>query len=175
MKHIRIYIVAIALLFVARTAHATILYVHPDSTFNCIQDCLDSCANGDTVLVGPGVYHENIVWPNMHGIHLIGELGPDTTIIDGDSAGRVIQISTGTDSATLISGFTVRNGYLTGIYDHGAGIYCENSSPTIANNIITGNSRRRRNAPSEESGTFPETSSPGTRTATSPTVDALTT
>ncbi|UCG29297.1 MAG: right-handed parallel beta-helix repeat-containing protein [candidate division WOR-3 bacterium] len=139
MKHIRVFIVAIALLLVTRTAHATIWYVHPDSTLNCIQDCLDSCANGDTVSVGPGVYYENIVWPNVQGIHLVSELGPDTTIIDGGSTGRVIQISTGTDSATLISGFTVRNGYLTGIYDHGAGILCENSSPTITNNIITGN------------------------------------
>jgi len=78
MKHVDVLKAAIALLFVTSTAHATIWYVHPDSTFNCIQDCLDSCTNGDTVLVGPGVYHENIAWPNMQGIHLISEFGPGT-------------------------------------------------------------------------------------------------
>jgi parallel beta-helix repeat protein len=75
----------------------------------------------------------------MQGISLTSELGRDTTVIDGDGGGRVIQISSGIDSATLISGFTVRNGYLTGINDHGAGIFCENSSPTITNNVIVGN------------------------------------
>jgi len=139
MKNIGVLTVAIALLFVASTAHATVWYVHPDSTFNCIQDYLDSCATGDTVLVGPGVYYENIIWPNMQGINLISELGPDTTIIDGDSIGRVIGIFTGVGPATLINGFTVRNGYLADTNECGAGICCENSSPTIANNVITGN------------------------------------
>jgi parallel beta-helix repeat protein len=139
MKNVGVLTEAIALLVLTSMVHATVWYVHPDSTFNCVQDCLDSCTTGDTVLVGPGVYYESIVWPNIQGIHLVGELGPDTTIIDGDSLGRVISISAGVDSVTLIGGFTIRNGYLTGTYDHGAGIYCENSSPTITNNIITGN------------------------------------
>jgi len=39
----------------------------------------------------------------------------------------------------LIRGFTIRNGYLTNISDCGAGICCESSSPTITNNVITGN------------------------------------
>ena len=139
MKRIGVFILVVAVLLVASKARATVWYVHPDSTLNCIQYCLDSCVICDTVLVGPGVYSENIVWPNIQGISLISELGPDTTIIDGDSTGRVISISTGVDSVTIISGFTIRHGYLTGIADHGAGIYCENSSPTITNNVIAGN------------------------------------
>jgi parallel beta-helix repeat protein len=103
---------------------------------NCIEHCLDSCAVGDTVLVGPGLYIENITWPNTDAIHLFSEYGPDTTIIDGDSAGIVINITTGVDSVTVIDGFTVQNGFA---YDAG-GIRCYNySSPTISNNIITGN------------------------------------
>jgi hypothetical protein len=69
----------------------------------------------------------------------VSELGADTTTIDADSTGRVIDISTGVDSGTLISGFVIRNGYLTDTNDCGAGIYCESSSPTITNNVITGN------------------------------------
>ncbi len=139
MKNVCVLAVAVTLLCVTNTAHATIWYVHPDSTFNCIQDCLDSCATGDTVFVGPGVYYENIVWPNVQGIHIMSELGPDTTTIDGDSTGRVINISAGVGSTTLISGFTIRNGFLAINNDCGAGIYCESSSPTIANNVIIGN------------------------------------
>ena len=99
-----------AILFVLNTANAVIWYVHPDSTFNCIQDCLDSCATGDTVIVGPGVYHENVFWPNTQSIDLIGELGRDTTIIDGGNSGRVIDIAYAVDSTTAIIGFTIRNG-----------------------------------------------------------------
>jgi parallel beta-helix repeat protein len=92
------------------------------------------------VLVGPGVYYENIVWPSTQGIHLTSEFGPDTSIIDGDSTGRVIGIATGVDSTTIVSGFTIRNGYLPNTNDRGAGVYCESSSPTITNNVITDNS-----------------------------------
>ena len=136
MKNVGALAVAISLLLVMSTAHATVWYVHPDSTMNCIEHCLDSCAVGDTVLVGPGLYIENITWPNTDAIRLVSEYGRDTTIIDGDSAGIVINITTGVDSFTVIDGFTIQNG---AAYDAG-GIRCYNySSPTISNNIITGN------------------------------------
>lgn len=123
-----------ACLFFMGTAHATMWYVHPDSALNTIQAGLDSCSTGDTVLVGPGVYNENLVWPSTQGIDLRSELGRDTTIIDGGGTGRVIQIITGVDSTTMISGFTIQNGDA----DHGAGIRCfDNSSPIITDNTIT--------------------------------------
>ena len=128
----------VVLLFLFSTAHAdrTVWYVHPDSALNTIQAGLDSCADNDIVLVGPGTYIENIIWPNTQGIHLISELGPDTTIIDGDNAGSVITYTSGVDTTTIIRGFTIQNGYA----GWGGGIRCSNnSSPTIANNIITGN------------------------------------
>jgi len=115
--------------------HAAVWYVHPDSTMNCIQDCLDSCSTGDTVLVAPGTYYENIVWPGTNGIDLVGEYGADTTIIDGNSNGMVILVPYGADTTTIISGFTIRNGYA----NNGAGINCSGSSPTIIDNIIAAN------------------------------------
>lgn len=117
-------------------ADRAVWYVHPDSTMNSIQAALDSCANNDIVLVGPGVYYENIVWVNTQGIHLLSELGPDTTIIDGDSSGNVIRITTGVDTTTIIRGFTIQNGF--DIY--GGGILCDSSSsPTITSNSIINN------------------------------------
>lgn len=117
-------------------ADRTIWYVHPDSTLNSIQAALDSCADNDIVLVGPGVYYENIVWNYTQGIHLISELGPDTTIIDGGDAGSVITINTGVDTTTIIRGFTIQNGY----YVCAGGILCDSSSsPTITSNSIIDN------------------------------------
>ncbi|MCK4584459.1 right-handed parallel beta-helix repeat-containing protein [candidate division WOR-3 bacterium] len=129
--------IVISLLFLMSTAHATTWYVHPDSVLNSIQAALNSCSTDDTVLVGPGIYYENISWPFTQGIDLVSEYGRDTTIIDGNSAGIAIAIEIGVDSSTQINGFTICNGYSV---DNGGGIYCEgNSSPTIKNNTITDN------------------------------------
>ena len=126
----------ISLLFFSGVAHAdrTVWYVHPDSALNSIQAALDSCTDNDIVLVGPGLYYENIVWNNTQGIHLVSELGPDTTIIDGGNAGCVIEITTGVDTTTVIRGFTIQNGN-----GWQGGIFCFLSSPVVTGNIIVGN------------------------------------
>ncbi len=135
MKHISTVVVITALLC-ASTAYATVWYVHPDSAMNCVQDCLDSCSIGDTVLVGTGVYSENIVWPNTQGIDLVSECGVDMTYLDGDSTGSVIEIDVAIDTTTRISGFTIQNGYANA----GGGIACRpGASPTITDNTISQN------------------------------------
>jgi len=116
-------------------AERTIWYVHPDSTLNTIQAGLDSCADNDIVLVAPGTYYENIVWPYTQGIHLTSELGPEVTIIDGDSTGVVIACTTYVDTSTIIKGFTIRNGCAA----YAAGILCDSASPSICDNIVTDN------------------------------------
>jgi len=126
----------VLLLFNTAYAERTIWYVHPDSTLNSIQAGLDSCADNDIVLVAPGTYVENITWPNTQGIHLLSELGPDTTIIDGDSSGIVITVATGVDTTTIINGFTIQNGYAS---NYGSGIYCSESSSMIMDNTIREN------------------------------------
>ena len=118
------------------SAGSTVLYVHPDSTLNSIQVALDSCSAGDTVLVGPGVYYENVVWPYVIGINLLSEYGPDTTIIDGGKDGGVIHMSLmPVDSTTSIRGFTIRYGDAW----HGGGIYSVGGRPRITDNIIKDN------------------------------------
>ena len=133
MKYPSIVVLGIALL--AGTASAAVWYVHPDSTMNCIQDCLDSCTTGDTVLVGPGTYLENITWPSTQQINLVSEYGPDTTLIDGDSSDMVIHVAGLIDTMTVISGFTITNGYNTDV----GGIHCDNASPKIEGNTICNN------------------------------------
>jgi parallel beta-helix repeat protein len=153
-------------LFAFEATHSSrmIWYVHPDSSLNSIQTALDSCADNDIVLVGPGKYYENLIWPNTQGIHLISEFGPEMTIIDGDSSGRVITMDLALDTTTVIRGFTIQRGFEAsarggGIYCHsgaaplitgndilnniadwgGAGIYCYRSAPVIRGNLIADN------------------------------------
>lgn len=111
---------------------------HPLAT---IQHALDLCAPGDTILVYPGTYVENIRL-NKRGI-VLGSLFLTTgdpsyingTIIDGGAGGSVISISNG-DTATTIKGFTLTNGKA----DEGGGIYCFDSSPTLSDLRLMHNS-----------------------------------
>ncbi len=134
------FVAAVMLMCSIAQAERTVWYVHPDSSLNTIQAGLDSCANNDIVLVAPGTYYENIVWPSTQGIHLISELGPELTIVDGDSSGAVIRICTGVDTNTAIRGLTIRNGFDTSYVSYTGGVQCDSSSsPTIVDNRIVNN------------------------------------
>ncbi len=142
--------------------HAAVWYVHPDSALNSIQAGLDSCVAYDTVLVGTGIYYENVEWPYLQGINLISEHGPDSTIIDGQKISTVIYVSLmPQDSVTLVHGFTVRNG----VAHSGGGIYSVGGKPTISGNVITGNtshwlSRQSDAPPPRGGGIYTEWASP---------------
>ena len=135
MKTLIVSIMAILL----TTASATIINIPDDYT--TIQTGIDSSSDGDTVLVQPGTYVENINF-NGHNI-VLGSLfltSADTsyisqTVIDGDSSGSVVIFENGEDSTTTISGFAIENGYS----DKGGGIYIWGSGPLIDHNIINSN------------------------------------
>jgi hypothetical protein len=101
-----------------------------------IQQGIDAAVNGDTVLVSPGTYYEQI---NFRGkaITVASEQGPDVTIIDGSHAGTVVTFLSREGRGSVLSGFTIRNGFNS--YS-GAGIHIGGSSPTIRGNTITHNS-----------------------------------
>jgi hypothetical protein len=103
-----------------------------DST--TIQGGINGASTGDTVMVAPGAYVENIDFIGK-SITVVSEDGPDSTTIDGNAAGRVVTFQSGEDSTTVLDGFTITNGNA----NNGGGILCNNASPTITNNVITGN------------------------------------
>jgi len=92
--------------------------------------------SADIVLVASGTYVENI---NFLGkaITIRNAQGPDVTIIDGNHAESAVTFTGGETEATVLDGFTVRNGYS---FANGGGIICDDSSPTITNCTISGNS-----------------------------------
>ena len=142
--------------------------IHVPAQYAKIQDAIIAAANGDSILVEPGTYRENI---NFRGKRVVLAsrylLTSDpafilSTIIDGsapahpDTASCVI-INSGEDSTTMLMGFTLTGGVGTKWVDeHGAGTYVEGggiliqySSPVIQSNLIINNSAIRR-----PSGTF---------------------
>ncbi|UCH61907.1 MAG: T9SS type A sorting domain-containing protein [Fidelibacterota bacterium] len=116
---------------------ATIIDVPADSS--TIQAGINGASNGDTILVQPGTYYENIVWPDMNGIKLISAGDTSNTIIDGTGNGSVIHMDPSTvtiDSTTEIQGFKITNGDY--VYK-GGGMFVSNASPVLTRLWITGN------------------------------------
>ena len=104
----------------ASTVLATKIGVPGD--YSSIQAGLTAAGTNDTVLVQPGTYTENIIWPETNGIKLSAG-DSSNTIIDGGELSSVIYInpqSTTIDTTTLIQGFKITNG---GNVSNGAGLF----------------------------------------------------
>jgi len=101
--------------------------------FPTIQDCIDAAWPGDICHVLPGVYQETIDFKGK-AVRVEGLLGPDSTVIEGNLLGPVVDFSTYEAASSVIDGFTIRKGAIYG------GIRCSDSSPTIMNCRITENS-----------------------------------
>src|SRR6187397_1890999 len=59
-----------------------------------IQQAIDAAAAGDTVLVAPGTYVENLTFLGK-AIMAVSEGGPAVTVIDGNWAGPVVAFTSG--------------------------------------------------------------------------------
>jgi serine protease len=126
--------------------------------YRTIQQAIDSAAAGDTILVSPGRYQENIRFRGK-GIVVASEYltkrDPaliQRTIIDGsrpahaDTASVVLFVEQ-EDTTSALVGFTITGGKGTvwtdardkTLYREGGGVLCELSSPVIEHNIIEGN------------------------------------
>ncbi len=113
-----------------------------------IQDAVDVAEDGDVILVFPGVYNARDVGdPQVvdclgKAISLVSLGGATTCIIDAELSRRGIVCTSNETNATLIDGFTIRNG--AALLGNGAGITISSASPTIEdcvfeNNVTFGN------------------------------------
>ena len=112
---------------------------HVPDDFPDIQSAIDNTIDGDTVLVHPGVYLENI---NFSGKNIVvGSLFITTgdssyisqTVIDGNQNGSVFLFENGEGPSAVLRGFSIING--TGTFllapRYGGGIFCHGADPTL--------------------------------------------
>ncbi|MEW6747859.1 MAG: right-handed parallel beta-helix repeat-containing protein [Planctomycetota bacterium] len=111
------------------------------SEFASIQTAIDAAADGDTILVAPGTYQENLRYGGR-SITVKSETGARATVVDGGLQGSVVRFDSGEGPESVLEGFTLTRGSgTTGRFElRGGGILCFGSSPTVRGNIITGNS-----------------------------------
>jgi len=133
LLHLALAAAAGSLALITGPAAAAVLRV--PSQYHTITHALLSAAPGDTVLVAPGSYYENVVWPPTQGLQLLSEAGAEATSIDGMGLESVIRMLADVDSTTVVRGFTIRNGSA----DFGGGIRCDGAAPTLADNVVVDN------------------------------------
>lgn len=105
-------IVALALLLLPPLAGADVIHVPGD--VGRIGTALLLAAPYDTILVAPGEYPVNLVWPATAGIKLLSEAGPEASLLDGGGTASVVGIYTGVDTTTVVAGFTISGGHAEG-------------------------------------------------------------
>jgi len=122
-------------------ARAATINVGPGQTYTTIQAGINAAENGDTVLVAPGTYNENIDFMGK-AITVTSSGGAASTIIDGGNkpGQATVVFANGETRSSVISGFTIRGGGDT-IFEGNSdgGIYVNTASPTIQGNTVTAN------------------------------------
>ena len=121
------------------------LVVHAQKTIQVpadeptIQAAINVALTGDTVLVAPGTYSENIDFQGK-AITVKSQSGPSVTIIDGGLLNPVITFKTSEGNSSVLQGFTLQNGKASFAFAYAAGgISVAGASPTITGNILTKN------------------------------------
>jgi len=151
------HLLAVLLAFGAAGAWATVRGV--PSVYPTIQEGINASVNGDTVLVAPGTYTENIIFRGKRIVVTSwfafgGDPGYilNTTINGGSPAfadsGSCVRIVNGEDSTAVLQGFTLTGGHGTwwndehgpgNHYWEGGGVLIALCSPTVRFNVIRNN------------------------------------
>jgi hypothetical protein len=139
--------------------YTTATLINVPNNVSTIQTGIYWAASGDTILVEPNIYYENLrfhkkkVLLTSHYLYDSSDTSTvNSTIIDGskltrgETKGSVVFFTSAVDSFSTLRGFTIRGGTgseLTLGADKrvcGGGIVCDvGSTPTISYNVITGN------------------------------------
>jgi len=138
----------IVLLLSTLGSYAQIIEVKQNGTgdFSIIQEAIDFAQNGDTVLVWPGIYYENLDFKSKGLVlaSLVLTTGDEdykyNTIIDGGGNTNCIRIRESLQTGSVV-GFSIRNG-IGDLFHLGGGINIFMSNAKVIGNIIYGNKSR---------------------------------
>ena len=135
-------VVVFMILFYGYAGSAAVIHVPGDMP--TIQSAIEVAGDEDAVLVAPGTYVENLDFLGKE-ITVLGLEGASATVIDANQSGTGALFILQETRATLLEGFTLRNGsgFLRKVGDvweyRGGGVYCGYSSPTVRACIIEEN------------------------------------
>jgi hypothetical protein len=136
MRSRRFFAVILMLWLASPLLHAQ-TKIHVPADQPTIQAEINAANNGDTVLVAPGTYYENIDFKGK-AITVTSSAGAASTIINGGQKTSTVVFTHGEVRTSILSNLTITGGQ--GYYDMAiGGIYISGSGPTILNNTITAN------------------------------------
>ncbi len=122
---------------------ATVIHVPGEA--GTVQAGIDSAADGDTVLVAPGIYsgtgNEAIRFMGKGIVVKSESAGPEATILRTLDTVRTVIFDQAEDSNTVLDGFTISGGYETDFdwsNSYRGGIDVASSAPIIKDCIISG-------------------------------------
>src|SRR6266403_1112824 len=125
----------ITLIFLVISMHTFSLKRNVPASYSTIQSALNACSIGNTVLVQPGTYIENIYWPKIKNIKLFSVGDSSNTFINANFIGRCIKMVDSTrtiiDSNTVISGFKFINGFSSTSSVNGIAVYAYGARPLV--------------------------------------------
>ena len=131
---------AVPFLFLFAVSHMSAATINVPADRSTIQAAIMAASSGDTVMVAPGTYQENL---NFLGkaITVASSGGPSVTIVDGRSTDSVVRFGTKEGPNSVLRGFTLQHGVASfnNSYE-GGGISISGASPTITGNVLTLNS-----------------------------------
>ena len=102
-----VQLVFISLMLRSLVAGQVTIHVPADQA--SIQAAINAAHNGDTVLVAPGTYRENINF-NGKAISVTSSDGAAVTIVDGGGNASVVTFDSSETSQAVLNGFTIQNG-----------------------------------------------------------------
>ncbi len=138
MKTICLVLLAPLALSTPPAAAATVT-VGPAGHYASIHAGLSAASPGDTVLVAPGTYsgalNTNLDFAGK-SLTLTSESGAGATAIDCQGGTRAFSFTSGEDTTSVVSGFTILDGYEE---TSGGAVYCYGSSPKLSECRFIGN------------------------------------
>lgn len=140
----RITLILIILFTVSTVSFSATINIPAD--YATIQAGIDAANTGDTVLVAPGAYIENIDFKGK--AITVRSSKTHKAIIDGNQTGSVVSFHNKEGLDSVLEGFVLKNGTGSDTKSNmsdgiaalgGGGVFCLKSSPTVINNMIQEN------------------------------------